>query len=76
MADQLEDARTMALDVLVKLPPGTELFVDQAEVGRELPQLLLSLGVCVARGHAAYRGDGHWRITPNGRAYWVEQDQE
>lgn len=76
MADKLEAARKNAIDLLASLPEGTELWVDDIEDHRASgrAELMLGLGLCIGKGHAVYRGDGHYRITPNGRAYAVEQD--
>lgn len=76
MADKLEEARRKALNLLVSLPEGTELWVDEVEDHRAdgRADLMLGLGLCIGKGHAAYRGDGHYRVTTNGRAYFLEQD--
>lgn len=69
--DLLERARRRALVVLAGLPVGCELFVG-AGVGPEGVELVMGLGFLIARGQAAYRGDGHYRITEQGKLAYIE----
>jgi len=72
--DYLEKSRRLALDTLIALPTGTQLFVSESEPSIDTGSLMLGLGLCIGKGHAVYLGDGHYRVTLNGRAYAVEQD--
>lgn len=76
MADKLEKARITALKLLASLPPGTELWVDEIEDHRAdgRAELMLGIGLLIGKKQAVYRGDGHYRITPDGIAAFLEQD--
>lgn len=69
--DLLERARRRALVLLGSIPVGCELFVG-AGVGPEGVELVMGLGFLIGRGQAAYRGDGHYRITDAGRQALAE----
>lgn len=66
--DLLDRARRRALATLACIPEGCELFVGGQGLGPEGVELIMGLGFLIGKGYAVYRGDGHYRATPAGRA--------
>jgi hypothetical protein len=69
--DMLAQATKQALTILGLLPVGTELYIGQNGLDRAAGNLMLGVGLLIGKGYAVYRGDSHYRLNDNGRAFYA-----
>lgn len=74
--DRLAVAQMDALAILGRLPDGFELFVSGTGLGPEGVSIVMGLGFLIGRGHVAYRGDNHYRLTAAGREAYRRGEHE
>lgn len=68
--DLLARASRAALKLLAQIPSGMELYVGD-NIGHQGMEIVVGLGYLVGRKFAAYRGNGHWRITNDGIGAYI-----